>query len=102
MQFVHGKEPLHRFLDARQAVQAVLARKRFAGRTFGRPMMVLRDVWTRIRGPTGSHIPANGNWVQRGRRVVLGPTPLQEWVSTLTASCSNQNHNRYHWLTVEG
>jgi hypothetical protein len=59
MQLVQGKEPLHRFLDARHAVQAVLARKRFAGRTFGRPMMVWGDVWTKIRGPTTVQVPAN-------------------------------------------
>lgn len=39
MQLVQGKLPLHRFLEERQAVQAVLALKRFAGSTFGRPMM---------------------------------------------------------------
>lgn len=39
IQFEQGKEPLHRFFDARHAVQAVFARKRFAGSTFGRPML---------------------------------------------------------------
>lgn len=38
MQLLQGNVPLHRFLDARQAVQAVFALRRFAGRTFGRPM----------------------------------------------------------------
>lgn len=60
MQLVQGKEPLHRFLEARQAVQAVFARKRFAGRTFGRPMMVKGDVQTRIRGEANNNrVPRN-------------------------------------------
>lgn len=39
MQFAQGNVPLHRFLEARQAVQAVFALRRFAGRTFGRPIV---------------------------------------------------------------
>jgi hypothetical protein len=39
MQLVHGNEPLQRFFDERQAVHAVLARKRLAGRTLGRAMI---------------------------------------------------------------
>jgi hypothetical protein len=39
MQFVHGNEPLQRFFEERQAVHAVLARNRFAGKTLGRAMI---------------------------------------------------------------
>lgn len=39
MQLVQGNEPLQRFLEARHAVHAVFALRRFAGRTFGRPML---------------------------------------------------------------
>lgn len=40
-QLEQGKVPLQRFLEARQAVQAVFALRRFAGRTFGRGMFGL-------------------------------------------------------------
>lgn len=46
---MQGKEPLHRFFDARHAVQAVLARRRFAGSTFGRPMLVMGGCETRAK-----------------------------------------------------
>lgn len=38
-QLAQGNVPLQRFFDARHVVQAVFARKRFAGWTFGRPML---------------------------------------------------------------
>jgi hypothetical protein len=70
MQLVQGKDPLHRFLEARHVVQAVLARRRFAGWTLGRPMME-----SEVESP-GSSIVRDGSAprIDKRRSAVFGPT----------------------------
>lgn len=48
MQLVQGNDPLHRFFEARHVVQAVLARRRFAGWTLGRPMLEKSKIRGRV------------------------------------------------------